>query len=108
MHSQKILAFSDFLAREPKSYNEIAQYLVMNTFSEEKFNSVYIGELLETGVVCAIGGFGWSAEEHARLVSTALSTVWLAFRSAGTAVARRFCSSITSFSAKIAQSSLRM
>jgi DNA-binding CsgD family transcriptional regulator len=65
MQSQKILAFSDFLARSPKSYNEIAQFLVMNTFSEEKFLSVFIGELIETGVVCPLAGFGWSSAEYA-------------------------------------------
>jgi DNA-binding CsgD family transcriptional regulator len=65
MQSQKILAFSDFLARSPKSYNEIAQFLVMNTFSEEKFLSVYIGELIETGVVCPLAGFGWTSSEYA-------------------------------------------
>jgi DNA-binding CsgD family transcriptional regulator len=65
VHSQKILAFSDFLARPPKSYNEIAQFLVMNTFSEEKFLSIFIGELIETGVVCPLAGFGWSSQEYA-------------------------------------------
>jgi DNA-binding CsgD family transcriptional regulator len=65
MQSEKILAFSDFLARQPKSYNEIAQFLVMNTFSEESFLTIYIGELTETGVVCALGGFGWDAVEYA-------------------------------------------
>ena len=65
MQSQKILAFSDFLARQPKSYNEIAQFLVMNTFSEEKFLCIFIGELIETGVVCPLAGFGWSSEEYA-------------------------------------------
>lgn len=74
MHSQKILAFSDFLAREPKSYNEIAQYLVMNTFSEEKFMCIYIGELIETGVVCSLAGFGWSAEETARFIDIPIQT----------------------------------
>jgi DNA-binding CsgD family transcriptional regulator len=64
MQSEKILAFSNFLARPPKSYNEIAQYLVMNTFSEEGFLTVYIGELTETGVVCVLGGFGWNAIEY--------------------------------------------
>jgi DNA-binding CsgD family transcriptional regulator len=64
MQSEKILAFSNFLARPPKSYNEIAQYLVMNTFSEESFLTVYIGELTETGVVCVLGGFGWDAIEY--------------------------------------------
>ena len=65
MQSQKILAFSDFLARQPKSYNEIAQFLVMNTFSEEKFLCIFIGELIETGVVCPLAGFGWSSQEYA-------------------------------------------
>ena len=64
MQSQKILAFSDFLARQPKSYNEIAQFLVMNTFSEEKFLCIFIGELIETGVVCPLAGFGWTSEEY--------------------------------------------
>lgn len=62
MH-QKILAFADFLARPPRSYNEIAKFLVMNTFSEEKSLAIYIGELIETGVVCNLGGFGWRATE---------------------------------------------
>jgi len=65
MQTGKILAFSDFLARAPKSYNEIAQYLVMNTFSEEKFLCVFIGELIETGVVCPLAGFGWTSGEYA-------------------------------------------
>lgn len=68
MQSQKILAFSDFLARSPKSYNEIAQFLVMNTFNAEGVLTIYIGELTETGVVCALGGFGWSAKEYAAIV----------------------------------------
>jgi DNA-binding CsgD family transcriptional regulator len=65
VQTQKILAFSDFLARSPRSYNEIAQFLVMNTFSEEKFLCIYIGELIETGVVCPLAGFGWSSAEYA-------------------------------------------
>jgi DNA-binding CsgD family transcriptional regulator len=48
----------------PKSYNEIAQFLVMNTFIEDNVSCLYIGELIETGVVCALGGFGWSSEEY--------------------------------------------
>jgi DNA-binding CsgD family transcriptional regulator len=65
MQMQKILAFSNFLARPPRSYNEISQFLVMNTFSEENFLTVYIGELTETGVVCLLGGFGWDAVQYA-------------------------------------------
>jgi DNA-binding CsgD family transcriptional regulator len=67
MQSQKILAFSDFLARPPKSYNDIAQFLVMNTFNAEGCLTIYIGELIETGVVCPLGGFGWEANEYGTL-----------------------------------------
>jgi len=74
MHAKKILAFSDFLARPPRSYNEIAQFLVMNTFSEENFLSVYIGELTETGVVCVLGGFGWDAVEYASFEDLPIQT----------------------------------
>ena len=74
MHADKILAFSDFLARPPKSYNEIAQFLVMNTFSEENFLTVYLGELTETGVVCVLGGFGWDAIEYASFEDLPIQT----------------------------------
>ncbi len=74
MHAKKILAFSDFLARPPKSYNEIAQFLVMNTFSEENFLTVYLGELTETGVVCVLGGFGWDAVEYASFADLPIQT----------------------------------
>jgi DNA-binding CsgD family transcriptional regulator len=68
MYSQRVLAFSDFLAREPKSYNEIAQFLAMNTFVEEKSQCIYIGELIETGVVCTLGGFGWTSTEYSSFI----------------------------------------
>jgi DNA-binding CsgD family transcriptional regulator len=64
MQTKKILAFSDFLARPPKSYNEIAQFLAMNTFSEEDFSCIYIGELVETGFVCPIAGFGFDSKTY--------------------------------------------
>lgn len=64
MHTTKILAFSDFLARPPQSYNEIAQFLAMNTFSEEEFSWVYIGELVETGFVCPLAGFGFDSKTY--------------------------------------------
>lgn len=68
MYSHKVLAFSDFLAREPKSYNEIAQFLAMNTFAEEKSDCIYLGELIETGVVCTLGGFGWTSTEYSSFI----------------------------------------
>jgi DNA-binding CsgD family transcriptional regulator len=68
MFSKRILALSDFLAREPKSYNEIAQFLAMNTFIDENSQCIYIGELIETGVVCTLGAFGWSSSEYSSFI----------------------------------------
>jgi len=65
MHSKKILAFSDFLAASPDTFNEISKFLVMNTFSEEKCFCLYIGELIDNGFVCPLGGYGWSPAEYA-------------------------------------------
>jgi DNA-binding CsgD family transcriptional regulator len=65
MYSKKILAFSDFLAASPDSFNEISQFLVMNTFAEEKCFCLYIGELIDNGFVCPLGGYGWSSAEYA-------------------------------------------
>jgi len=65
MHSKKILAFSDFLAASPDSLNEISQFLVMNTFSEENCFCLYIGELIDNGFVAPLGGYGWSSAEYA-------------------------------------------
>lgn len=36
----------------------------MNTFIEDNVFCLYIGELIETGAVCALGGFGWTSEEY--------------------------------------------
>jgi DNA-binding CsgD family transcriptional regulator len=32
---------------------------VIQTFREEEFLRCYIGELIESGIICPIGGFGW-------------------------------------------------
>jgi DNA-binding CsgD family transcriptional regulator len=64
MQHEKILEFSNFLTRPPKSYNEIAKFLAMNTFSEQEIRASSIGELTETGVVCSIGRFGWSPAQY--------------------------------------------
>jgi len=76
MYSQRILAFSDFLAREPKSYNEIAQFLAMNTFIEEQSQCIYIGELIETGVVCNLGGFGWTSSEYSSFIDLPIQSAY--------------------------------
>ena len=76
MYSKKVLAFSDFLAREPKSYNEIAQFLAMNTFADDKSDCIYIGELIETGVVCTLGGFGWSSSEYSSFIDLPIQSAY--------------------------------
>jgi DNA-binding CsgD family transcriptional regulator len=62
MEVRKITEFSSFLAGAPKSFNAIAQFLVMKTFREENFLSGIISELTEDGLTCPIAGFGWSQE----------------------------------------------
>jgi DNA-binding CsgD family transcriptional regulator len=62
MEIQRISEFSNFLANAPKSFNAIAQFLVMNTFREEGFLTGIISELTEDGITCPIAAFGWSQE----------------------------------------------
>jgi len=40
----------------------------MNTFVNEKCHCIYIGELIETGVVCTLGGFGWTSTEYSSFI----------------------------------------
>lgn len=68
MYASRVLAFSDFLANEPKSYDNIARFLAINTFSEEQPSCIYLGELRDTGMVTKIGGFGWNSEELSEFV----------------------------------------
>lgn len=68
MYSNKITALSGVLVQSPNSYNEIAQFLVMNTFRGESALCILFGEFIETGCVCMCGGFGWSPHEIAALV----------------------------------------
>lgn len=64
MHSHKIIELSDFLARQPKSYVEIAKFLCMNTFNEERILNLILGELNEAGVVTPLAGFGWAEKDY--------------------------------------------
>lgn len=72
--SEKILALSNYLAMSPKSYNDISQFLVMNTFSNEKISAVYLAELIETGVLCTLGGFGWPPQEYASITDLPINS----------------------------------
>lgn len=79
MQPEKLLELSNFLARGPKSYNEIAKFLVMNTFSEERVLSLILGELIETGVVCPLAGFGWTTQDFNEFPDLPIqSDTWLA------------------------------
>ena len=35
---------------------------------EEQAQCIYIGELIETGVVCTLGGFGWTSTEYSSFI----------------------------------------
>ena len=63
MYSKKILRFSSFLGQSPNSYNEIARFLVLNSFRIDGALSIYIGELTESGAISPLGLFGWSPQE---------------------------------------------
>lgn len=64
MYSKQIIKFSDFLSQPPKSYNEIARFLVMDCCHVDGALSSYIGELTESGVISPLGMFGWSHQER--------------------------------------------
>lgn len=64
MYSKEILKFSSFLAQSTHSYNEIARFLVMNSFRSDGALCLYIGELVESGAISPVGGFGWSPQEY--------------------------------------------
>jgi len=74
LKTEKILALSNYLAMSPKSYNEVAQFLVMNTFSDDGATCLIMTELVETGLVCAIGGFGWSPPEYESFTDMPIQT----------------------------------
>ena len=63
MYSAKILSFSNFLAQSPKTYSEIARFLVLHSFRIDGALSIYIGELTESGAISPVGLFGWSPQE---------------------------------------------
>lgn len=64
MYSKEILKLSSFLAQSTHSYNDIARFLVMNSFRSDGALSLYIGELVESGAISAVGAFGWSPQEY--------------------------------------------
>jgi DNA-binding CsgD family transcriptional regulator len=48
----------------------------MNTFIEEQSQCIYIGELIETGVVCTLGGFGWSSTEYSSFIDLPIQSAY--------------------------------
>lgn len=67
MYSNEILGLSNFLTRDLVDGDAIAQHLVVNTFSQMKATTIYIGQLHETGEVRLAGGFGWSENDYVTL-----------------------------------------
>lgn len=63
MHEQKISELSGFLSRSPRSYNEVAQFLSLRILDEYQPVCLYIAELIETGVLCPLGSFGYESKD---------------------------------------------
>jgi DNA-binding CsgD family transcriptional regulator len=63
MHAQKISELSGFLSRSPRSYNEVAQFLTLRILDEYQPFCLYIAELIETGVLCPLGSFGYESKD---------------------------------------------
>jgi DNA-binding CsgD family transcriptional regulator len=63
MHTQKISELSGFLSRSPRSYNEVAQFLSLRILDEYQPVCLYIAELIETGVLCPLGSFGYESKD---------------------------------------------
>jgi DNA-binding CsgD family transcriptional regulator len=63
MHAQKISELSGFLSRSPRSYNEVAQFLTLRILDEYQPVCLYIAELIETGVLCPLGSFGYESKD---------------------------------------------
>jgi DNA-binding CsgD family transcriptional regulator len=59
-----------YLAHEPDSFSDVAKYLLMNTFADEQLSHIYVSELIVTGEVCTIGGFGWTSAEYDSIVTS--------------------------------------
>lgn len=68
----KIVELSGFLSRSPRSYNEVAQFLSLRVLNEYQPVCLYIAELIETGVLCPLGSFGYESKDIANFQEVSL------------------------------------
>jgi DNA-binding CsgD family transcriptional regulator len=72
MKSSIIPELAGYLAGNNRSWNEIAQFLSMRILNEEEVICLYLAEILETGVLCPLGSFGYASEDVARFLEISL------------------------------------
>lgn len=68
----KLLELSGFLARSPRSYNEVAQFLTLRVLDCLDVVCLYVAELIETGVLCPLGSFGYESRDIANFQEVSL------------------------------------
>lgn len=68
----KITELSGFLSRSPRSYNEVAQFLSLRILNDFQPVCLYIAELIETGVLCPLGSFGYESKDIANFQEVSL------------------------------------
>lgn len=59
----KVSQLAGFLSRSPRSYNEVAQFLSLRILNDFQPVCLYIAELIETGVLCPLGSFGYESKD---------------------------------------------
>ena len=72
MKSLIIPELAGYLAGNNRSWNEIAQFLSMRILNEEEVICLYLAEILETGVLCPLGSFGYASEDVSRFLEISL------------------------------------
>ena len=72
MKQEKLLELSGFLSRSPRSYNEVAQFLSLRILDGLNVICLYVAELIETGVLCPLGSFGYESRDIANFQEVSL------------------------------------
>jgi len=69
---EKLLELSGFLSRSPRSYNEVSQFLSLRVLDGLGVVCLYVAELIETGVLCPLGSFGYESRDIANFQEVSL------------------------------------
>jgi DNA-binding CsgD family transcriptional regulator len=69
---EKLLELSGFLSRSPRSYNEVSQFLSLRVLDDLSVVCLYVAELIETGVLCPLGSFGYESRDIANFQEVSL------------------------------------